>query len=279
VKEGMNMDELEEFIMGRIMCRIHPYIPIGEGWRKYPPHMARLLEVLEPIHVVAVANTFVGVDGVYMDDPRGMREKYELAVEAVERIFGDTVEKVGVTFNTEVRLHASGSASICFFQGSIWYLSPSVKKSPYPVRFGYAADSYWCFPRKKVWGTDHVECVACVDEGPKAAMLASPKFFLDPKPENVECFGDLCLLAQMNDVWTVDMEVNIELEGRENPTFHDDPYKCVADVLKCSVGLKSFVSHGFKELLLRDGDDSAVWSWRRLLRMLEDGQGQPIHKR
>jgi hypothetical protein len=272
------MDELEQFIIARVrvMQRIHPYISSGEGWRTYPLHMAKLLEVLEPIHVVAVADTFVGVDGAYVEDPRGMHEKYDLAVKATERIFGDTTEKVGIAFNTEVRLHASGAvASIGFFQGSVWYLSPSVKKPPYPARFAYAANPYRYFARKKGWETDQVECIACANEGSKAAMLASPKFFLDPKPENAKCFGDLCLLAQISDGWTVDGEISIELEGRENPTFYDDPYKCVADVLKYSVGLKSFVSHGYKELLLRDGDDPAAWSWRRLLRMLEDGQGQP----
>jgi len=268
------LDDLLRFITGRIVCRIHPYIPPDEGWRRYPPHMAKMLEVLEPIHVIVLTDGFVGVDGACVDDSRSMHEKYDLAVEAVERIFGETSEKIGVAFNCEVRLHASGIVdSISFFQGSVWYLAPSVRNQPYPSRFAYVADWYRCFARKSLRGSDvdRVECVVCVDEGPKATMPVSPRFFLDPKPENAELFGDLCFLAQMVDGWAVEREIALKLDGYKGSSWSwsDDLYVHVANILRGSVGLKSFVGHGYKELLLRDSADPSMWGWRKLLRMLE----------
>jgi len=83
------MDYLARFIIRRFKQAFHPYIPQGAGWRRYPSHVASLLEYLEPLHIIVIGPTWVGVDGAFVDDPRSHREKLRLAVEAAEAVFGE----------------------------------------------------------------------------------------------------------------------------------------------------------------------------------------------
>lgn len=274
------MDSVEKAIVERVRCRIHPYIPPAGGWRVYPPHMVRLLEALDPIHVIAVTDRLVAVDGVYIEDDRSLKMKYDLALGAVERIFGETAEKMSSAFNCEVRLHSSSPVcSICFFQGNVWYLAPCAPAVLRLPRFAYVADqNNRLFAHTRVYDGDYVECVAVVGGEPKAGMHVSRGFFVEPKQESAEIFGDLCLLAQMSKGWTVEREVDPQIfDCRSRYAIGswatDDLREHVAGVLRFCLGLKSFVTHGCKELLLRDREDLNAYGWRVLLKLLEDRGG------
>jgi len=111
---GVNdrVDALKSLIAERLKCRFHPYLSETARWRHYPTHMAKLLETLNPLHVISVTDKIVVVDGVLVEDNRPLREKYLLAVEAVSALFGDAEEKLCVAANCEVALHRSAVASI-----------------------------------------------------------------------------------------------------------------------------------------------------------------------
>jgi len=273
------LDGVEKAVVERVKCRIHPYLPLAGGWRVYPPHMARLLEVLDPIHVVAVTDRLVAVDGVYIEDDRSLKEKYDLAVGAVERIFGETAEKMGAAFNCEVRLHSSSPVcSICFFQGNVWYLAPCAAE-PGLSRFAYIADpNNRLFAHPRIYDGDYVECVAVVGGEPKATVHVSRSFFVEPKPENAELFGDLCFLTQMSKSWTVEREVDPQIfdcrsRYASGSWATDDLREHITWVLRFCIGLRSFVTHGYKELLIRDKEDLNAYGWKALLKMLENRDG------
>jgi len=266
---GVNdrLDALKSLIAERLKCRFHPYLSETARWRHYPTHMAKLLETLNPLHVISVTDKIVVVDGVFVEDNRPLREKYHLAVEAVSAMFGDAEEKLCVAANCEVALHRSGVASISLYWGSVWYIAPStLLKLP---RFAYATDpNNGLFAREREYDGDYVNCYALVEEKPVATVHVNKSFFLDPKLGKVRLFGDLCFLSQINEKWNVNEPVDLEVFP---PRFGqwEDTLKCTAEVLKHCVGLKSLVSHGYKELLLRDTNESQVNTWKSLLKVLE----------
>ena len=87
------MDDLGKFIVERMRCRFHPYLPPNDTWRSYPPYMAELLKILNPLHIISVTDKMVAVDGVYVRDERPLREKYSIAREAASALFGEVEEK------------------------------------------------------------------------------------------------------------------------------------------------------------------------------------------
>jgi len=94
------------------------------------------------------------------------------------------------------------------------------------------------------------------------------EFYLDPKPEKAKFFGDLCFLTQMREEWDVDDAVELEVFS-SGFGQNADGLETVAKILRCCVGLESFVSHSCKELLLTGAEDPQAVSWRRLLKLLE----------
>jgi len=261
------VDALESLIAERLKCRFHPYLSETARWRHYPTHMAKLVETLNPLHVISVTDKIVAVDGVFVEDNRPLREKYSLAVEAISALFRDVEEKLCVATNCEVSIHKRAVASISLYWGSVWYIAPStLLKLP---RFAYATDpNNGLFMRERVYDGDYVNCYVLVEEKPVATVHVNKSFFLDPKPRNVRLFGDLCFQSQMSERWNVNEAVDIEVFP---PRFGqwEDALECIAEVLKQYIGLKSLVSHGYKELLLRDAGEPQVDAWKTLLRISE----------
>lgn len=261
------MDSLETLIAERLKCRFHPYLSETARWRHYPPHMAKLLETLNALHVISVTDKIVAVDCVFAEDNRPLREKYALTAEAASVFFGEVEEKICIATNCEVTIHRSTVASISLYWGSVWHLAPSTLLKP--PRFAYATDpNNSLFACERVYQGDYVNCYALVDEKPVATVYVNKSFFLDPKPKNVRLFGDLCFLSQMSERWNVNDTVDMEAFP---PRFSqwEDALECTAEVLKQCIGLKSLVSHGYKELLLRGANESQVNTWKNLLKLLE----------
>jgi len=257
------LDDLARFIVDRVKCRIHPYIPQDSGWRHYPPHVAKLLESLEPLHVIAITPTWVGIDGVYVVDVRGMHDKYEVALEAVEAVFGETVEREGGG-NVELMYLSTGLWAMSYFRGSVWFLSVCTDLEPYPSRFAFIAepDLPCAWSRYSNHEEGKVRCVVATEGGAKAWFPASTEFFRNPEPVNAREFGDILFLTQMGDGWTVDREIDVDCRAE---SWEVDPYAYVASVLRNCPGLKSLIRHARIELLLRDGGSD----WRSLLKAVE----------
>jgi len=264
---GKKVDVLEKVVVDRMRHRFHPFLSEIARWRHCPEHMARLLEKLNPLHIIAVTDKAVVVDGGAVEDERSLKEKYSLTKKAVSKLFEKTEETHCVAGNCELSVHKSGVVSINLYWGSVWYLIPSIPEKI--QRFAFTVDpNHPLCPREKVYTDEnYVKCVTLVEEEPKAELHVSRNFFLNPKPENVELFGDLCFFMQMRKKWGVNK--NIELNFYRPPGHWTIGLEDVANVLKTCVGLKSLVSHGYKELLLRSSNDSQVSLWRKLLKLLE----------
>lgn len=266
------MDSLARFIVDRVKCRFHPYIPQGEGWRRYPPHVARTLDYLEPLHIIAVAPTWVGVDGVYVDDARGMHDKYSVALETVEAIFGETVEKGGGG-NMELAALETGLWALKYFLGSVWFIAVCADSRPYPARFAFLTDTLIPCARARYAGKkgEVVGVVAAVD-GAKISFPVSEKFFIEPSAENVELFGDVLFLTQMRDGWVVEKELDVDYERlvSYSERWADDPCRRIALVLKDCPGLESFLRHVSIELVISDPRSESNRSWSSLVKAIEE---------
>jgi len=267
------MDPLGKFMVERMRCRFHPYLSPNAGWYYYPKHMAELLKMFNPLHIISVTKKIVAVDGVYVRDGRPLREKYSIAREAASALFGEVEEKITVGFNCEVSFHKSGCASISLYWGNIWYLVPSIPlKTP---RFAYVIDIYNVnndlFPYKENDDGGLTVVAAANGEEEKAPEIyVSKKFFKDPKPGNAETFGDLCFLAQMREKWNVDRSIPVKYGMPSSIWIYShNTEKRIAEVLRFTIGLKSFISHGYMELLV-GGDCKETEGWRRLLKLLEE---------
>jgi hypothetical protein len=256
------MDDLSRFILSRIKCSFHPYIPPEEGWRRYPPHVASLLESLEPLHIVAIGPTWVGVDGAFVDDPRSHSQKLNLAVETAEAVFGEAEEKAGAG-NLEVFRLNTGLTRFHLYWGSVWYVSVCADRVPYPSRFAYIADSYRFYAPSK--HGDTLPCVVATVDGAKVGFGVSQEFLLDPKPENARLFGDLLFLAQAGNGWSVEREANADYSCN----YLVDGATYIAHVLRECAGLESFLKHAYEELLVRDPCDGGSASWRAITKALE----------
>lgn len=258
------MDSLARFIVERIKCMFHPYIPKDSGWRRYPPHVAKTLEFMEPIHIIAVTPAWVGADGVRVDDSRGMHDKFNIILETTEAIFGDTVE-ITSGGNLELRILSTGLSALCFFQGSIWYLAICADLRPYPSRFAFLADSSLPCARNEYTGEKStIASVVATVDGVKVSFKTSPKFFLDPKPENVELFGDMLFLAQMRGGWIINKKIQVSFGS----DWRIDTYEYIAFVLKDCPGVESVLKHAYTELVLNDSDEDTL-KWRSLARAIE----------
>ena len=257
------------FIVERMKCRFHPFLPKESGWWSYPPHMSKLLEELEPLHVIDVTVSMVAVDGVCVRDRRPLREKYSIARNAVSALFGKVEEEIGVAGNCEVSIHKSGCASISLYWGAVWYLVPSIPlKLP---RFACKTDIYHRYGELLPYAeNDEGRIAAVAMNGEETVEIyVSDEFFKDPKPENAETFGDLCFLSQMREKWSVERSIPVEYELPSSVLTHpQDVERRIVDVLKRTVGLRSFLSHGLTELLIGEEETEG---WRRLLRLLEEG--------
>jgi len=260
------MDDLTRFILDRIRSRLHPYMPPDYGWRRYPQHVASLLTYLEPLHVIVVDPTGVGVDGVFMEDSRGQREKYEEVIEIVRIIFGETEDEASGG-NLVVRRLNTGFTCFSLFWGSVWYTVVCTDLRPYPSRFAYVSDSYTSFsPMRPRERGGMISCVAATVDGAKVNFYVSQEFFLHPKPKNALLFGDLLFLAQAGGGWSVDRSVNVDYSCSD---YLVDGSAYLAHVLMECDGLESFVKHAYEELLLRDNDDRNAVGWRTIVRVLE----------
>jgi len=107
-------------------------------------------------------------------------------------------------------------------------------------------------------------------EGEKAPEIyVSKRFFRDPKPENAETFGDLCFLSQMRENWSVDRSIPVDYETPSGIWMYSPrAEKYIIEVLRCTIGLRSFICHGYMELLIGE-EEKQTEGWRRLLRLLE----------
>lgn len=268
------MDALGRFIVERMRCRFHPYLSPNVGWRRYPPHMAKLLKMLNPLHVISVREKIVAVDGAYVKGERPLREKYSIARDAASVLFGEVEDMIGIGFNLEVSFHSSGIASISLYWGSVWHLVPSTPlKLP---RFAYEMDPNRegapLLERREAG----VKATSLISEERKAELRISDRFFVDPKPENAATFGDLCFLTQMREKWNVIRTVSVDISIPSDIWIYDGSARreCIAEVLRSSVGLKRFVSHGLMELVIRGRDDPQIKSWRTILKLLEKDNPQ-----
>ena len=259
------MDDLSRFFLWRIRCRLHPFIPPDAGWRRYPPHVASLLETLEPLHIIAIGPTWVGVDGAFVDDPRGRHERLELVVEAAEAVFGEAEEKAGAG-NLEVFRLNTGLTRFHLYWGNVWYVAICADRVPYPSRFACIVDSYRFYAPLMSWSKgDAFPCVVATVDGAKVGFQVSREFILDPKPENAKLFGDLLFLAQAYDGWSVEREIDVGCSS----DYTVDGIAYIAHVLSECDGLQSFLKHAYEELLLRDPSDYGLAVWKSLIKALE----------
>jgi len=267
------VDDLGKFVVERMKCRFHPYLSPNARWRHYPPHMATLLKTFNPLHVISVTGKIVAVDGVYVKDERPLREKYSIARGAVSALFGEVEEKIGIGFNLEVSFHSSGITSISLYQGSVWYLVPSTPlKFP---RFAYEMDPNREGVPQSWSGETDVKAAVLIDEEKKGELRVSGRFFVDPRPENTTTFGDLCFLTQMREKWHVDRSVPVDSTQPSGIWMYSGSVEeSIAEALRCSVGLKSFVSHGLMELIIREEEDPQTRRWRCILKLLEEKEQQ-----
>jgi len=256
------MDDLSRLILWRVGRRLHPFIPQEEGWRRYPPHVASLLESLEPFHIIVIGPTWVGVDGAFVDDPRGHHERLELVVETAEAVFGEAEEKAGAG-NLEVFRLNTGLTRFHLYWGGGWYVAICADSRPYPSRFAYIADSYRFYAPSK--HGDALPCVVATVDGAKVGFQVSQEFLLDPKPENARLFGDLLFLAQAGNGWSVEREVKADYSCN----YSVDGATYIAHVLRDCEGLESFLKHTYEELLVRDPCDGGSASWRAVAKALE----------
>jgi hypothetical protein len=256
------MDDLSRFFLWRIRCKFHPYIPPDAGLRSYPPHVASLLETLEPLHIIAIGPTWVGVDGAFVDDPRGCHERLELVVETAEAVFGEAEEKAGAG-NLEVFRLNTGLTRFHLYWGSVWFVAVCADRVPYPSRFAYVADSFRAYAARK-YG-DSIPCVVATVDGDKVSFKLSPEFFIDPKPENAKLFGDLLFLAQAGNGWSVEREIDVDCSS----DYLVDGIAYIAHVLRDCEGLESFLKHAYEELLVRDPHDGGSADWRAVAKALE----------
>jgi len=255
------MDDLSRFFLWRIRCRFHPFIPPETGWRRYPPHVASLLESLEPLHIIVIGPTWVGFDGAFVDDPRGRHERLELAVETAEAVFGEAEEKAGAG-NLEVFRLNTGLTRFHLYWGSVWFVAVCADRVPYPSRFAYVADSFRAYAARK-YG-DSIPCVVATVDGDKVTFKISPEFFIDPKPENAKLFGDLLFLAQAGNGWSVEGEIDVDYSS----DYMVDGIAYIAHVLSECEGLQSFLRHAYEELLLRGPGDCGLAMWKSLIKAL-----------
>jgi len=259
------VDDLSRFFLWRIRCRFHPYIPPEAGWRRYPPHVAFLLESLEPLHIMAIGPTWVGVDGAFVDDPRGRHERLELVVETAEAVFGEAEEKAGAG-NLEVFRLNTGLTRFHLYWGSVWYVAVCADRVPYPSRFAYIVDSYRFYAPLMSWSKrDAFPCVVATVDGAKVGFQVSREFLLDPKPENAKLFGDLLFLAQAGNGWSVEREIDVDYSS----DYSVDGIAYIAHVLRGCEGLESFLKHAYEELLVRDPRDGGSVDWRAFAKSLE----------
>ncbi|MEM2550529.1 MAG: hypothetical protein QW689_08985 [Nitrososphaerota archaeon] len=268
------MDSLARFIVDRVKCRFHPYIPQGDGWRRYPPHVARTLDHLEPLHIIAVTPTWVGIDGVYMNDVRRMHDKYSVALETVEAIFGETIEKEDGG-NIELAALETGLWALKYFLGSIWFIAVCTDSRPYPVRFAFFADAFIPCARARYMGEECkvVGTVASAD-GAKISFPVSKKFFANPSTENVELFGDMLFLAQMEGGWVVNKEIDVDYKCLASFSERQagDPYEHIASALMGCPGLESFLRHASIELVISDPHSESNRSWSSLVKAIEEAR-------
>jgi len=262
------MDDLSRFIFWRIKCRFHPYILPETGWRLYPTHVASLLESLEPLHIIAIGPTWLGVDGAFIDHPGSHGEKLDLAVEVADALFGEAKSRTE-TKNLEVFKLNTGLTRFHLYDEGVWYVVICADVRPYPSRFAYLANQYRLYTPQMFW-IDGAElyCVVATADGVKAGFYVSRKFFQDPKPENATLFGDLLFLAQAESDWSVEGQVDVVCTYN----FIADWAAYIAYVLRQCRGLRSFIRHAYKELLLREPNECSAW--RTLLTALERRDGE-----
>jgi hypothetical protein len=259
------MDGLSRFTLWRVRCRLHPYIMPEEGWRRYPPHVASLLEHLEPLHIIAIGPTWVGVDGAYVDDARERRERLRLIVETVEAVFGEAEEKDSAG-NLELFWLNTGLKRFHLYWGSVWYVALCTDARPYPSRFAYVANSNRHYAPMSPYGeAEKILCTVAAADGAKVRFDVSQEFFLNPKPENARLFGDLLFLGQAGNGWNVEREVDVEYSCG----YAVDGLAYIANVLGKCEGLESFVKHAYEELLVREPSDSGSTGWRAVVKALQ----------
>lgn len=262
------MDFLARFIIDRVKCKFHPFIPRGCGWRLHPPHMAEVLKHLEPLHIIAVSSAWIGVDGIFVEDVRGLREKYSVALKTVEAIFGEAVGEKCMG-NLEVAATEIGLWILKFFQGSIWFIAVCTDLQPYPARFAFLADEHIpCMKARYVGERGRVTGVVAMADGAKVSFPVSEKFFTKPSAENAELFGDILFLAQMSGEWIVGKEIDVEYECFDPPL--DDPCERIASVLKGCPGLGSLLRYVNIELLVGDPNSKSSRKWRELVKTIEE---------
>ena len=281
---------LEQQILERLNQGIYLMIESDARWRSYPPHMKMLLKQLEPLHLIAVTRTFTYVDGLPIKTNGTLSATFKSAVTAAESIFGEMVKRYPIGFNCELRRHENNRFSIAFFQGPIWYLIlciPSNKAfrhfqrrtlsntmfSPCSrlalQRFAYVPNSdYFLIPkiskdRKSIVG------VAVVDGKPRVIIPISPAFFREPKPENVNRFGDLCFLTQSTKKWKVSKPISISIQSYSQVGQLKDPEEALARLLRECIGWKSFERYGTDEILLSRQNSLSLRYWRRILSALK----------
>jgi len=265
------MDDLSRFIFWRIRCRFYPYIPPETGWRLYPTHVASLLESLEPLHIIAIGPTWIGVDGAFAEDPRSHGQKLDLAVEVADALFGEAEGKAGAG-NLEVFRLSTGLTRFHLYFGSIWYVAVCADARPYPSRFAYVADPWRLYAPEK--HGDTLSCIVATVDGAKVSFHVSQEFFTDPKPENARFFGDLLFLAQAGNGWRVEREVDVEYSC----SYLVNGAAYIAHVLMECDGLDSFLEHAYEELLVRDPGESNLEDWRAIAKALEAVRGKaPRH--
>jgi len=99
-----------------------------------------------------------------------------------------------------------------------------------------------------------------------ATLNVSKLFYKKPTLKNVVTFGDLCFLSQMRKNWALVTVVHPFFRLHPNvSTSHFPPSYYVAEVLKRTVGIKSFRSYCCtRKLLSIEYDDDAEEIWREV---------------
>lgn len=269
------MDPLSNFILNRVNCKMHPFF-LG-GWKEYPPHLAEVLRGYEVLHVVGITMKHVVVDGVAVADERGMKVKFECALDALFKGFGEPESEEGRAFNVVVFKVPGPHAVVSYFRGPVWFAALCVEKRACQSRFAFVAEpDSPCITSRVYRGVEgEVYCVVATPSGADVGFHVSEKFFLNPSPENASVLGDLLFLAQMMEGdWIVDSFIDPNTRFESTPWsgrmwLAEDPYVEVAKTLRGARGLKGLLKTIALQALLCEPHE--IRRWRKLMALIGEG--------
>ena len=104
-------------------------------------------------------------------------------------------------------------------------------------------------------------------------IAISSKFFNNPSIENVEFFGDLCLLAQARKNWQITHPLKANTYPVDEPGWLETlDMMAIVDLLRRTPGYKNFVDTALSQLFIKNKEDQDLWVWQLFLKIAQENQ-------